>query len=385
MEASDRRTEESERRRRAAREASDWFTRLEAGQMDRGEREQFVRWLRESHVHVAEMLRMEQIDKAFRHYPHWARVSTGPKSDADNDIVVPFPAPPEGDSQTTSQLPPRTPPSPSRRSGHGLTLLAVAATVLLVLGTLTVLPRIRGHVIETERGQRQEVVLADGSVLQVDPQTRLRVKYTDTVRRIFLERGRELFHVAKNPNRPFLVEADDTTVRAVGTAFGVEHRAQGVLVTVSEGKVAVFPTSSAAFPAEATHLATPSASVAATPKPRKAEGPKLFLTANQQVTVGGSGSAEPVREVDSASALAWAEGRLIFQNKEVGEAVAEINRYTRVQLTVTDPVLARKLVNGVFKVAEPETFIAFLQSAMPVEVIRNGDTSITIGPARDPP
>jgi len=240
-------------------------------------------------------------------------------------------------------------------------------------------PTIRGRVIETDRGERREVVLADGSLLQVDPETRLRVKYSDTVREVFLERGRALFHVAKSPFRPFLVKADDTIVRAVGTTFAVEQLLQGVVVTVAEGKVAVFPTS------RASATAAQSGKVVQAPDRPSTENPaagEVLLSANQQVEVQHSGSAAAVREIDSQRALAWAQGRLVFQNDQLGQVIAEFNRYNRVQLTVTDPELAAKPVSGVFNAAEPEAFIAFLQSVTNIEIVRDGDRSITIGSVR---
>lgn len=407
----------TERRKRAGSEAADWFARLQAGNMERAEREQFVEWLRESHVHVAEMLRVAQIQGALERFQRWVRISTGPKTDADN--IVQLPSPQEGSSLAAQDphLTPRSPPGQTRRMDPGLRLFAFAATVLLIVASLVLLPRIRGQIIETDRGERREVVLADGSRLQVDPETRLRVKYSDSVRKVLLERGRALFHVAKNPNRPFLVQADDTTVRAVGTAFGVEQRLQGVIVTVAEGKVAVFPTSrtsrammsaaaqdnkapdsaasdnpdihapdasaqsgNEASPVSSSHGKVIQRSDRLSPETRGAG--EVFLTANQQVTVQTSGSAEPVREIDSQRALAWAQGRLIFQNDQLGHAIAEFNRYNHVQLTVTDPELAAKSVSGVFNAAEPEAFIAFLQSVTEIEIARDGDRSITIGSER---
>lgn len=372
----------NDRRKRAGSEAADWFARLESGVMERAEREQFVEWLRESHVHVAEMLRIAKIHGALERFERWARISTGPKTDADN--VVQLPTSPEDDS------PPRPSPSRAQRGGYGMRILAAAAVaaVMVVVATTVVLPSIRGQIIETDRGERREVVLSDGSVLQVDPETRLRVKYVDEARRVFLERGRALFRVAKNPNRPFLVQADDTTVRAVGTVFGVEQQLQGVLVTVSEGKVAVFPTSQATVSAATPAPSEPSAPQqsgsasgqgSGVPERVRTRSDTLFLTANQQVTVAASGSAEPVQEVDSQRALAWAEGRLIFQNEELGRAVAEFNRYNRVQISVTDPALAARPVSGVFNATDPEAFIAFLQSVTAVQVARDGDRSISIG------
>jgi len=357
----------TERRNRAGGEAADWFARLQAGDMERAEREQFVEWLRESHVHVAEML-VVQIHGALERFQRWVDISTGPKTDADNVVQLP--------SAQDAHLTERPPPGHPRRMGAGPRIFAVAATVLLIVASIVVLPLIRGQVIETDRGERREVVLADGSLLQVDPETRLRVKYSDSVRRVFLERGRALFHVAKNPSRPFLVQADDTTVRAVGTAFGVEQLPRGVIVTVAEGKVAVFETSTA--------ISSSGKVVQESDRPSKqihAAG-EVLLTANQQVMVHNSGLAEAVREIDSQRALAWAQGRLIFQNDELGQAVAEFNRYNHVQLTVTDPELAAEPVSGVFNAAEPEAFVAFLQSVTNIEIVRDGDRSITIGSVR---
>jgi transmembrane sensor len=355
----------TERRNRAGGEAADWFARLQAGNMERAEREQFVEWLRESHVHVAEMLRVAQIHGALERFQRWVHISTGPKTDADDVVQLP--------SAQDAHLTERPPPGHARRMGAGLRIFAVAATVLLIVASIVVMPLIRGQVIETDRGERREVVLADGSLLQVDPETRLRVKYSDSVRRVFLERGRALFHVAKNPFRPFLVQADDTTVLAVGTAFGVEQLPRGVIVTVAEGKVAVF---------EASPVISSTGKVVQGPNRPSTQihaAGEVLLTANQQVVVQSSGVAEAVREIDSERALAWAQGRLIFQNDQLGQAVAEFNRYNHVQLTVTDPELAAKPVSGVFNAAEPEAFIAFLQSVTEVEIVREGDRSITIG------
>ena len=386
----------NDRRKRASSEAADWFARLQAGGMGREEREQFVEWLRESHVHVAETLRVAQIHGALERFQRWTRISTGPKTDTDNVIQLP-----PATERSSQDPPPRDPAARMQAVGLRLRLIAAAATVSLIVGAVIGLPRILGQVIETDRGERREVVLSDGSLLQIDPQTRLRIRYSADIRRVSLERGRALFHVAKNPNRPFLVQANDTTVQAVGTAFGVERRTQAVTVTVVEGKVAVFPTSDVAMPAIARAGDTSNAGhgaaevgVGTEPEsetspgiPREGGDRMLFLTANHQVTIqggraAGGRAAQPVQEVDSGRALAWAEGRLIFENEELGRAITEFNRYNRVQLAVGDAELAAKPVSGVFNAADPEAFIGFLESVAPVEIVRDGDRSITIESGR---
>jgi Fe2+-dicitrate sensor, membrane component len=239
-----------------------------------------------------------------------------------------------------------------------------------------------GYTIKTELGERREVALADGSVVQIDPRTRLRVKYEEHARRIYLEQGRAFFRVVKNPNRPFLVQTIDTTVRAVGTAFAVERQNESVVVTVSEGKVAVFPT----VPKTPAPLAPPHSPKSSAPAPRtrnsKGDGEgTVYLTANQQVTVQASGSAEPVRQVNSGRTLAWTEGRLIFENDTVATVVADFNRYNRVQLRVVGQRIAARPVTGVFNASDPESFVAFLQTVTTVKIARDDGQDITISSA----
>jgi transmembrane sensor len=98
--------------------------------------------------------------------------------------------------------------------------------------------------------------------------------------------------------------------------------------------------------------------------------------------VSGSGSAQPVREIDSGRELAWADGRLIFENESVSDAVKQFNRYNRVQLYVKDSALAQRPISGVFSAADPESFVAFIQSVAAVRVTRSDAIEITIEPLK---
>jgi transmembrane sensor len=65
------------RRRRASEEAAAWWTSLQSEAVPRAEREQFVDWLRESPLHVAEFLWMAQVHDALKQYQRWNQVDTG--------------------------------------------------------------------------------------------------------------------------------------------------------------------------------------------------------------------------------------------------------------------------------------------------------------------
>jgi len=91
----------------------------------------------------------------------------------------------------------------------------------------------------TTSGGYERVMLPDGSVLELNGDTAAEVSFDAAARRVRLARGEAHFTVAKDPSRPFWVEAGDVAVRAVGTAFNVRFESDAVEVLVTEGRVAV--------------------------------------------------------------------------------------------------------------------------------------------------
>lgn len=357
----------TDRRDRVSEEAADWWARLQGDDLARADREQFIDWLRESQLHVAEMLHLIRVHGTLEQFQRWERISTEGTGGGAEIISIPSTLSP---SRTRVGKPklgrlPRIRP------------LAVAASLAVaVLSGVFFLSDWRGRVIETERGERREVVLEDGSSLQVDPKTRLRIQFDDEARRVVLETGRAVFRVAKNPKRPFLVLSNDTTVRAVGTAFGVDrHDRSLVVVTVAEGKVAVSHKSKLL-------AGSPEGSSADVSKTETSSRGAIYLTQNQQLAVRGAVADSPVRIVDSNRELAWAEGRLIFKSDAVEKVVSEFNRYNRVQIRVTDGTLASRPVSGVFDAANPEAFVSFIEGTTSVQIERIEGREIIISSRR---
>jgi transmembrane sensor len=388
----------SSRRARAAAEAAEWWVRIESGELSREEREQFVDWLRESAVHVAEMLRMAEVHGALERFQDWVRVPTDDVPAATN--VVAFASTREPDRahelpHPAQDLPDYAQESPrAHESSHWaqesrapqvtrrrwVAGVALAATVAALGVFLTLF--FSAQLIETGRAERRSVTLADGSVLQIDPESRLRIRLEKQQRDISLERGRALFRVAHDTERPFVVHAGAAQVRAVGTQFGVEEAREGVVVTVAEGKVAVLPRdASAAADTMSRKPGRDEARSGALPPTAGRPPAELLLTAGQQVIVPRRGPAEAVRAVDTDRELAWVAGRLVFDNESVADVVEEFNRYNVVQLHVASPGLAQRSVSGVFDASEPESFIRFMQSVAPVNVRRAGqDITIALAP-----
>ena len=357
----------NDRRRRATEEASYWWSRagLRApAELSAAERRQYAQWLRESPLHVAEMLHLAHVHDALERFRLWDDVSTGATSaddPADDKVVALRSTRPRLDS-------PRVRTARSRWFAA-----ALAAGLCAMLIGAAWLWSDRGEVYATDRAERREVMLEDGSVIRLEPQSVVRVSFRERERRLYLENGRALFQVAKDADRPFIVEAERATVRAVGTAFGVERNREGVVVTVAEGKVAVRATRET----DGGPQSGPPQPAVGTARPEV-----VFLTAGKQVVVQRSGDAEPVRDVDTSRALAWSEGRLVFDGVPLREVAEQFNRYNRTQLLIEGEALSRRPVNGVFEASDPETLVAFISAGAQVSVTHPDRLHIVISSSR---
>src|SRR5688500_14712555 len=219
--------EANERRKLATEEASRWWIRMDARtspSMSAEELRQFTEWLRESPLHVSAMLHVAHVHEALGRVKLWGDVATDGGGEDDN--VVPLREQAPRDVAASSHR---------RRSAWAPAALAAGLCALVVGGAWMWLGR--GDVIVTDRAERREVMLSDGSVVRLEPESMVRASMGDDERNITLVRGRAMFHVSKDPARPFIVEANQTVVRAIGTAFGVEHKKEEIIVTVAEGEV----------------------------------------------------------------------------------------------------------------------------------------------------
>jgi transmembrane sensor len=289
------------------------------------------------------MLRIAQLHGALGSFPHWADITPGA---AEDDTVAMFPA--------------ASAPAEGRKIRGRLLPLSLAASAVcaVLVGSIGLFSRLGQQEFDTDIGERREVTLADGSHLQIAPGTRVRVRLGTKQRRVVLEHGRAVFRVAKDPARPFVVEADRTTVRAVGTAFGVELEHDAVTVTVSHGRIAVTETPPKDIPF-----------IDANAPPM----PAMNLVAGEQVAAR-AGRLSAVHHVDVGRELAWADNRLVLQDDTVAEAAQLFNNANRLQLRIADPTLAARKISGVFDASDPLSFVALLESEQPpISAERSGD------------
>ncbi|MDB6012243.1 MAG: transrane sensor histidine kinase transcriptional regulator [Gammaproteobacteria bacterium] len=200
-------------------------------------------------------------------------------------------------------------------------------------------------------GELKKVVLTDGSVLTLNTQTALRVRYTRDRRDIRLVRGEVMFTVAHDAKRPFAVRVRDWAAVAVGTAFVVRQLDEPTAdVTVTEGIVQLLPVD------------------------RSVSEAPLRLTANQKALIGAGGRVEVGQLSDSqiGQRLAWRTRLVVFAGEPLREALAEMNRYGDRRIVVDDPELGERRIAGVFSTTDTQTFVSAMTATLGVEAVGSG-------------
>lgn len=225
----------------------------------------------------------------------------------------------------------------------------------------------------TAIGEQRATVLEDGSVLQLNTDSQVQVRYSAEARDIVLTRGEALFDVRKDPERPFRVKSGDVRVQAIGTRFNVHRRDDGTVVTVIEGQVAVQPTGG-----PGSGLSEP-LTAAETPM-------RVKLAAGEQLAVTDNGQAADIPvPVNTQRTTAWTQRRVMFDDDPLADVIAEFNRYNRTKLVIADAALLERRISGVFKVDDPHAFSEVLASMTPVEVIDTSDQRLVISPLQARP
>lgn len=238
-------------------------------------------------------------------------------------------------------------------AGAALTMAAAVAFVFWPASTPT-----QFESIATPLAQRQQLTLADGTCVDLNAHTSLRVTIDAHSRHIRLADGEAFFAVAKDAARPFVIETPAGAVRVTGTEFNVRTDAANLLeVTVREGSVQVRP-EPAVGRAESTLTLAPGD----------------ILVASKNGVVVNQLSPAALDDV-----LAWRHGHLVFAGAPLREVLTRFARYHGVGLSAT-PAAADLPLGGRYSIDDLDGFLSQLGDILPVRVSRslNGTTQIAL-------
>ncbi len=287
-----------------AEEAARWFLRINENHDDPGQQAEFRVWLARSARHREEYARFQRL---------WGALE---------------------------QVKPRR-----RQRQLLLGLLLIGAAALLSLQQQASVDDMK----QTGIGEQTNTLLADGSRIHLDGDTRVRIEHTLWQRRLVLEQGQVFIDVAPGL-RPFVVVAGDGETRDIGTRFNVRRDAERVTVGVAEGRVEVR---------------------------LSATGVAREIGAGEQISYR-TGQLLDSRRIAAESTDAWTEHHWQFDDLDLTEVVAQINRQHSRPVHIADPRLADYRISGVFSADDRAGLLAALTRLYPLRLVEGDKATLII-------
>ena len=332
--------------------AAAWLARRDRG-LDAAEQDAYLDWLRADPRHADAIRRQQQVWGMLDRLEQWRPAHSR----------VPNP----------DLLAPRS----ARRwhwlaSGLGVAALTALWLVLLYLPEASPAP-----VVADALPQREAIVhpgperreLDDGSLVELNQGAEIKVAYSAQERRVVLLRGEAFFTVARDPARPFYVEAEGVTARAIGTAFSVALSRVDVAVLVTHGVVEVGGRPGAANSADPAE--------------------PVVLKAGQRIVVrfarlipwpADQSRVQDISPAEVERSLAWQGMRLEFIDMPLRDVVKAFNRYNRRKLHLGDPTLGDVLVGGNFRADNVDAFVRLLEAGFGIKA-EDGAGELVLRPA----
>lgn len=211
----------------------------------------------------------------------------------------------------------------------------------------------RPTVLASGVGEIRRVPLGDGSVVTLDTDSAIEVRFGDAARTVRLRSGGAFFEIVADRLRPFLVETGNVILHATSSAFSVDAIAGLPLsILVSRGHVEITGKDS--------------------PHP-------VVLAANMRATMrAGEKRADaielrPIAPEEVDRALSWRSGMLAFEGETLAAAAAMFRRYGGPAIEVPDPALARAPITGLFAATDPAGFARAIALSLGARVETDGD------------
>lgn len=329
--------------------AADWMAELGEGELTPARRIALADWLRDSPAHVRALLEQALLDHDLRglsippdRIDAWvneAKAAAGGVTSLDSPRML----------------------SLREATAHRVRHWALVASVVLAVSGALSYSWWQSDRYSTDRGELRTLTLADGSVVTLNTESALKVRFSDEARTIDLIRGEAFFRVAHDRNRPFRVVTTDATVKAVGTQFNVRLRDQRTVVSVLDGRVEV--ASDTPQP-----IVLDRGDEARIERQDAAHAPKPVVAR----------STHPHASANIMKAASWTRGKLEFENVSFAEVFSEFQRYRNLSVRFDDPSLGALKLTGAFDANDPRSALDYIATLPGITVEQTGRDSFVV-------
>lgn len=297
------------------REAHDWVMRFAAGRADGGELETFKQWSARDPAHAEAFARACRL---------WEGLGPAGK------ILTSEPG------QKAVAATPNIGGHIGRRAfiGGALAASAAAAAYAAVRPPLGLWPSWSELAADyrTGTGEQRRIVLNGGPSVDLNTRTSIALRSAaGGADRIELIAGEAVISIRPEARRAVEVVAGDGRVIAADATFNLRYEGGAACATCVTGGLDVERRSRSAR-----------------------------LRPGEQVVYSADGLG-PVTSIDPAVVTSWKAGVLVFHATPLSEAVAEINRYRRGRIILTNAALGQRLFNARFRIENVDGVVAQIQ------------------------
>ncbi|MFX4267983.1 FecR family protein [Aliarcobacter butzleri] len=186
----------------------------------------------------------------------------------------------------------------------------------------------------------QDILMPDNSKITLDAKTNIKVAYSKNKREVFLEKGKALFEVSPNKQKPFFVKSDDIFVKVVGTKFEVNKKQDRVNISVLEGIVDI----------------------------NHNDLKVTQLKKGDLLEIKNDGKIEKLGKVSVDKMASWQSGKLIFHQTLLFEVINEFSKYSNKNIELILVKNDKFPITGEFNINEFDKFVNLLPLIYPIKV-----------------
>ena len=192
------------------------------------------------------------------------------------------------------------------------------------------------HTLSVPRGTTYRVQLPDGTNVWLNSATSLTYpsEFLGKERKVVLS-GEAYFEVAKNQQKPFVIEANDNFIQVLGTHFNVSAYKddEAVTTTLLEGSVKVFN-----------------------------QHQTKFLTPGKQAIAKINQAIIDIKQVNTEEVMAWKNGYFVFVDADIKSIMKELARWYNIDVEYKGDIHQQQIGGTFSKYKKLEELLEYLQT-----------------------
>lgn len=233
----------------------------------------------------------------------------------------------------------------SRKPSRGWMRVAASVVSLISLGALSYyeisdpfshLNLVGYDLVEADAGVQKTQVLADGSTVYLNGDSRLKYKIdSDSEERNLYLEGEAFFDVARDETKPFVIGLEKSKVQVLGTSFNIQAYPddEQISTSVLTGRVAF----------------------------ERGEDKSLILLPGNKGIINKHQKSIEKYDVDNAKDVAWMNKALYFENTSLSDMAKSLYRMYGVKLKFTDGSLNNLKITAQFENEKIEEILKILE------------------------